>query len=46
LKNKENITKEEAPRLKQLLELNENFAITYILKEYLKKLLGLSISKM
>mgnify|MGYP005856300953 CR=1 FL=1 len=38
LKNKENITKEEIPRLKQLLELNENLAITYILKEYLKRL--------
>jgi transposase len=38
LKNKENITKEETPRLRQLLELNENLAITYILKEYLKKL--------
>jgi len=38
LKNKENIAKEEPPRFKQLLELNENLAITYILKEYLKKL--------
>ncbi len=38
LKNKENITKEEIPGLKQLLELNENLAITCILKEYLKTL--------
>lgn len=38
LKNKQNITSEERPRLKQLLELNQNLATAYILKDYLKKL--------
>ncbi|MFW6139244.1 MAG: ISL3 family transposase [Spirochaetota bacterium] len=38
LKNKHNITPEEKPRLKQLLELNQNLATAYILKDSLKKL--------
>ena len=38
LKNKENISQEEKPRLKALLKLNEALSTTYILKDYLKKL--------
>ncbi len=38
LKNNQNITPEEKPRLKQLLDLNKSIATAYILKDYLKKL--------
>lgn len=38
LKNRENISQDERPRLKALLKLNEALSITYILKDYLKKL--------
>jgi len=38
LKNKVNLLKEEKPRLKSLLKLNESITTVYILKDYLKKL--------
>jgi transposase len=38
LKNKTNLLKEEKPRLKALLRLNEALTVVYILKDYLKKL--------
>lgn len=38
LKNSQNITPEERPRLKQLLALNKSLSTAYILKDYLKKL--------
>ena len=38
LKNKQNITQREAPRLKALLELNTSITTASILKDYLKKL--------
>jgi len=38
LKNKENLTPEQQPRLRQLLEFNETLASVYILKDYLKRL--------
>jgi transposase len=38
LKNKTNLLKEEKPRLKALLRLNEGLTVVYILKDYLKKL--------
>jgi len=38
LKNKEHLSEEEKPRLKELLTLNETLTTTYILKDYLKKL--------
>lgn len=38
LKNKGNLLKEEKPRLKALLQLNEALTVVYILKDYLKKL--------
>jgi transposase len=45
LKNKENITKEERPRLKALLKLNEPLTIAYILKDDLKNLWRYRYSK-
>lgn len=36
LKNKENLTEEQRPRLKQLLEINKTLASVYILKDQLK----------
>lgn len=38
LKNKGNLLKEEKPRLRALLQLNEALTVVYILKDYLKKL--------
>ncbi len=38
LKNKENLLKEERPKLKSLLELNKAITTVYILKDYLKEL--------
>lgn len=38
LKNKGNLLKEERPKIKSLLNLNEAIATVYILKDYLKKL--------
>jgi transposase len=38
LRNKENLLKEERPKLKSLLKLNEAITTVYILKDYLKKL--------
>lgn len=38
LKNRENLTEEEKPRLKEVLKLNENLTTVYILKDYLKRL--------
>lgn len=38
LKNKGNLLKEEKPRLKALLQLNEALTVVYILKDYLRKL--------
>ena len=38
LKNPENLSKDEIPRLKQILKNNELIASAYILKEYLKRL--------
>lgn len=38
LKNKENLTPEQRPRLRQLLDLNKTLASVYILKDYLKQL--------
>jgi transposase len=38
LKNKKNLRKDEKPRLKALLNLNETLTTTYILKDYLKQL--------
>jgi transposase len=38
LKNKENLSEEERPKLKSLLTLNETLTTAYILKDYLKKL--------
>jgi len=40
LKNSQNITPEDRPRLKQLLALNKSLATAYILKDCLKKLWG------
>lgn len=37
-KNKENLKPDEKPKLKKLLSLNTNISLTYILKDYLKKL--------
>jgi transposase len=38
LKNPQNLSYEEKPRLKQILKTNETLAKVYILKEYLKRL--------
>jgi len=38
LKNRENLTDEEQPRLKKLLSLNKAITTVYILKDYLKRL--------
>ena len=38
LKNKENLTPEQRPRLRHLLDLNKTLASVYILKDYLKQL--------
>jgi len=38
LKNPENLSESERPRLQQILENNKLLAMVYILKEYLKKL--------
>jgi transposase len=38
LKNKENLTPEQQPRLRYLLDLNKTLASVYILKDYLKQL--------
>lgn len=38
LKNRENLLKEEKPKLKSLLSLNESLSVVYILKDYLKRL--------
>lgn len=38
LKNRENLTDEEQPRLKKLLSLNKAIKAVYILKDYLKRL--------
>jgi len=38
LKNPQNIKADERPRLKAILKSNENLALLYILKEYLKRL--------
>ena len=38
LKNKENLTPEQQPRLRHLLDLNKTLASVYILKDYLKQL--------
>jgi len=38
LKNPQNINADEQPRLKAILKSNENLALLYILKEYLKRL--------
>jgi len=38
LKNKENLLKEEKPKLKSLLDVNQALTTVYILKDYLKKL--------
>ncbi len=39
LKNPENLKPKERPRIKQIINMNENIAITYLLKDYLKKAL-------
>jgi transposase len=38
LKNRENLTPQQQPRLRQLLDLNKTLASVYILKDYLKQL--------
>jgi len=38
LKNPQNVKADERPRLKAILKSNENLALLYILKEYLKRL--------
>jgi len=38
LKNKENLTPKQRPRLRELLRLNKTLSSLYILKDYLKKL--------
>jgi transposase len=38
LKNKENLTGRQRPRLRKLLDLNKTLSSVYILKDYLKKL--------
>lgn len=38
LKNKQNLSKDEKPRLKALLDLNETLTTSYILKDYFKRL--------
>lgn len=38
LKNKENLTEKQRPRLRELLKLNKTLSSLYILKDYLKRL--------
>jgi len=38
LKNPENLKPKERPRIKQIINMNKNIAITYLLKDYLKRL--------
>ncbi len=45
LKNKENLLKEERPKLKSLLKLNKAITTVYVLKDYLKELWRYKYSK-